>query len=376
VNTKENSKHNIELPKDDTLFELNEESEFIFDHPEIHDFINVDNEIIALSEPVRLITSICPNCAEKTDLDLAQVPENGCVITCSSCNKKNQIIRESCACRAKRRPYEINCANCGKLLDQHSYCISCGKPFPDYFVTVNLDAARSEARRKFFYKKWTAIKDLNITFEYISFARSQNVTHGYSPASRTIKSASETSSLPSRKTAIFAALFIVTVVLIASGVLAYNSYKSSQSYAQNYIKTLYCIKTGVDANLQTCASLKAEWGTASASGKSFYPSINNKDEMMSTKLRGAVDKYMQKLAEPPNKFLQANESLIKIHKIYLDSGALMQSKPSSLQEFSNSINSITNNMSLASRDLKLNFPDSLKQELEVAKLKYAALKDF
>ena len=383
----------MELPKADSPFELtddsefifgnpekddfiNEKSEFIYDNPEKDDFINVDNGIIDLSESVKVITCICPKCAEKTDVDLTQLPENGCVITCSSCNKKIQIVRESGACRAKRRSYEIYCADCGSPLDQHAHCISCGKLYPDYFVTVNPDDVRSKARKAFFYNKWAAIRGLKISFKIPAFSRSQAVTHGYSPTRKIIRPSYGTSSLLSRKSAILSAFLIGAVVLIASGVFAYNSHKSGQIYAQNYIKALYCVKTGVDANLKTCSSLKADWGTASASGKSFYPSINNKDEMMSIKLRGEVDKYMQKLVEPPNKFLQAYENLKKVHKVYLDSDALMQSKPGSLQQFSNSIDGITKNMGLASRDLKANLPESLKEELEVAKLKYRGLKDF
>jgi ribosomal protein L32 len=376
LNSKDNSKLNIALPEADDPFALYKESEFNYDFPESNKFIKADNEIMDLLEPIRIMCCTCSKCAEKTDVDLSQVPEDGFVITCSYCNKKIQTIRESFACRAKRKSYEINCSNCGKQLDRHTYCSSCGKLYPDYFVTINPDDARIKARREFFYKKWAAIRALNFSFKNISYSRSQDITHAYSPTRTAIKLASETSSLQSRKPAILALFFVVAVALVAMGVFSYNSYKSGQKYAENYFKALYCIKTGVDANLQTCAFLKADWESASASGRGFSPSINSKDEEMSIKLKGEVEKYLQKLGEPSKKYVQANESLKKIHKIYLDSDKLMFSKPNNLQELSNSIESLNKKLRQASQELKSNFPNSLKQEMVTAKLKYRGLKDF
>jgi hypothetical protein len=365
-----------ERPKVDDPFALNEESDFSFDYPEPKDLVNADNEIMDLSEPVRLLSCICPKCTEKTDIDLAQVEEDGFVITCSFCNKKIQIIRESSACRAKRRSYEINCANCGKQLDQHAHCSSCGKLYPDYFVAINPDDARIKARNEFFRNKWAAIRSLNFSFKNISYGSSQDSTRAYSPERAAFALASETAGLRSRKNVIIALLLVVAVALVVTGTFAYNSYKSGQVYAENYIKTLYCIKTGVDSNLQTCASMRAEWESLSVSGRSFSPRINDKDEAISIKLKGEVDKYLQMLAAPPAKYEQANESLMKIHKIYLDSDTLMFSKPNTLQEFSNSIDNITKKMNQASQELKSNLPDAIKEELANAKLKYRGLKDF
>ena len=128
--------------------ELNN-AELNTDQPESINIINPFEVTVDKVDPGRLMECVCPKCAQKTEVDLAQMSENGFVTTCESCKKEIHIIRESCACRAKRKSGEINCANCGKLLDHHSHCHSCAKPFPDYFVTVDPHAARSKARSEF-----------------------------------------------------------------------------------------------------------------------------------------------------------------------------------------------------------------------------------
>ena len=327
------------------------------------------------ADPGRLMECVCPKCAQKTEVDLALMSENGFITTCESCKKEIHVIRESCACRAKRKSGEINCVNCGKLLDHHAHCHSCAKPFPDYFVTVDPDAARSKARSEFFQKKWAAIRDLDFSFN--AFGRSpKDAVSGYSPASKTVSAAKGTSGLLTRKYAVLAVSLIVAVALAAGGSFAYNSYKAGQVYAENYIKALYCIKTGVDTNIKTSATMKTEWESAALSGRSVAPSISGKDEAKAVKLRGEVDKYLQKISEPPKKFSEANNSLMEIHKIYLETEALIVSKPNSLRELGSSIDGLDKKMSQSVLALKSTLPDSLKQELANAQVKYRGLKDF
>jgi len=365
----------FEMPEADDSLKLKDDAELDFGQPEPNDLINLDNEIADQSEPLRVMECVCPKCAEKTEVDLALMPENGFVTTCPSCKKQIHIMRESCACRAKRRSFEINCAECGKPLDQQPHCHSCGKIFPDYFVAFNPEDARRKTRKEFFYNKWVAVRDLNISFVPTFKGRSHDSTHGYSPAHAPVHTSTGTSRPLSRRLSVLATLIVVTFALIGAGAFAYNYHKSGQSYAENYFKTLYCIKTGVDSNVKTFTLLKTEWESASAGGRSFSPRISY-DEAKSIKLRGEIDKYMQKLSNPPKRFSQANENLNKIHNIYLDSEVLIQSKPVSLQELSNSIDNLNKKMKTASQDLKSNLPESLKQELEQTKLKYRGMQDF
>lgn len=376
MNQTDNTKFDFEFPETDDSFTLSEDSEFIFDHSPSHGIIDMDEEIVDLTEPVNLMEYVCPKCANKTEIDLTLVPEGGFVTTCSSCNKQIHIIRESCACRAKRKSFEISCANCGNQLDQHAHCHSCGILFPDYFVTVNPEDARRKARSELLNKQWAFIRSLNFTFKPAFEGSSHDITHAYTPSARTFKTATAAPRLLSRRFALLAIFLFIATVLVATGVYAYNSYNSGQIYADNYIKALYCIKTGADTNIGASSSLKTEWESASASGRSFSPRIVIKDEAKSIKLRSEIDKYMLRMSKPPKKLLQANESLTSIHKIYLDSEVLVASKPRSLQELASSVDSLNKKISLASQGLKSTLPDSLKKELEIAKSKYRGMKDF
>jgi hypothetical protein len=360
--------------------ELNTEklnvAELNTDQPEPVNIIDPFEVTPDKAEPNRLMECVCPKCAQKTEVDLALVSENGFVTTCQSCKNEIHVIRESCACRAKRKSNEINCVHCGKLLDHHAHCHSCAKPFPDYFVTVDPGAARSKARSEFFQKKWAAIRDLDLSFKPTFGRSSKEAVSGYSPASKTVSASKGTSGLLSRRYVVLVIGLIVVIALAAGGMFAYNSYKAGQVYAENYVKALYCIKTGVDTNLKTSATMKTEWESASLSGRSLSPVISGKDEAKAVKLRGEVDKILQKISEPPKKFSEANNSLMEIHKIYLETEALIVSKPNSLRELGGSIDNLDKKMSQSAQALKSTLPDSLKQELANAQSKYRGLKDF
>lgn len=339
----------------------------------VTDFSPVDEEqVVAPPDLSRIMACVCPKCAEKTDVDLAHVPENMFAIACSSCNTQIHVIRESSACRAKRKSFEIHCATCGEMLDHRAHCHSCGKPFPDFLVIVNPDEIRSKSRQEFLKKSWGAVTDFKDSISSVFERKPRNKMSGYSPTRVT----SGKSTVTSGKYVLPTISLIVAIALCAGGAFAYKSYKAAQIYGENYVKALYCIKTGFDTNLKKCVANKAEWESATASGRSFSPSNNAKEETKAAKLRNEVEKYMQMMNNPSGKFVSSQTNLEEIHKIYVDTESLVQSKPKSPQELGNSIENLRNKMSQASQGLKSSLPDSLKRELETAKLKYRSLNDF
>jgi len=372
MNTFDKSPFDFDDPKTGDSSPSTEELDFNFEQLQPVDVVSVDEVSADLTVHNRHMMCVCPTCAAKTEVDLAQMPEQMFVITCANCTKQIHVIRESSACRAKRQSFEINCAHCGKLLDHHAHCTSCGKPFPDFLVTVDPEKARSESRKILFKKIWSAIADLNVSFNSSFNSTHHDAASGYSPTRTT----SGDSTLLSRRFLVLALNIIVAIALSAGGVYAYKSYKAGQMFVENYIKALYCINTGVDSNLTKSILNKTEWELAMASGRSFYPISNANDETDAVKLHTEIDKYMLLINEPPKKFSQAQSNLKEIHKIYVDTEKLAQSKPSSLRELSSAIETFDKKMNQASQELKSNLPGTLKQELERAKLKYRGLKDF
>ena len=353
-----------------------DEMEFGFGQPPGADTVPLAEEVAELANAVWHMDFVCTKCAERTGVDFDAAPKNNFVTICSSCSKQVHVIRESCACRAKRKSFEIACATCGKLLDSHAHCSSCGELFPDYFVAIDPVAARQKNRSESFSRAWSAIKDLNISFNPSFDHSTSDHTIGQYTPTRAVSESTGTSRASTRSLVIRVVLLAAAIALIVAGKFGYEAYKSGQAYADNYIKALYCIKSGVDMNLKTCSAAKAEWEAANASGLKFSPRFSNKDEDTSVKLRGNIDKYLHNINSPPKKFLQTNGNLLEVHKIYLASEALVQAEPGSLKGLTNSIEDINKKMAVASQNLKSTLPDSLKNELASAKLKYRGLKDF
>ncbi|MDD2899688.1 MAG: hypothetical protein PHI31_13365, partial [Desulfuromonadaceae bacterium] len=181
MNINDNSPFDFEAPKTDDTFTVSDEADFNFDLLQpVSDGETVDDRVDPPAQN-RVMLCVCPKCAEKNEVDLAQMPEQMFAITCANCSQQMHVIRESCACRAKRKSLEINCANCGGLLDHHAHCHSCGKSFPDFFVTVNPDEARSKSRKEFFKRTWAAVTDLNVSFTPAFGSKTHAAVSGYSP---------------------------------------------------------------------------------------------------------------------------------------------------------------------------------------------------
>ena len=361
--------------KNDDSFMLDGDSAFNFDLLE-RDVTPASGGVVTDEpETFRIMECRCPKCSETIVIDLTQMPENGFVTRCTSCNATIHVMKESCACRAKRQSYEICCTNCGTRLDQHVHCNSCGLIFPDYFILVNVDEARQKARKDFFAKKWANLRNLNFSFKPVNSGSSQEITNGYVPQ-KAISVPTGKPSLLTRRFATISLALVVTVALIVTGVFAYNYHQIEKQYVKSYFRALYGIKTGVDSNLKTCLTVKAEWEVASNSGMRYSPLLSTQNEINSAKLRGEIDKIMKMASEPPKKLAQSKESLLALYSIYLESDVLINSKPNSVRELSSAIDKLDKKMKVASNELKSNIPDSLKQELTTARLKYRALSDF
>jgi hypothetical protein len=337
------------------------------------DLFLLHEEIVDQVEPDWMMECICPSCSGKTNIDMSVMPENKLKITCASCSKQMYVIRESGACRAKRKLAEMHCANCGNQLDHHVYCRTCGKSFPDYFIMVNPDEVRSKTRKNLYNQLLQKIAKFNVSFNPSFESTSHHETHRHSPVRHTTGSKP---GLSSRRYLTSGISLVVLIMLLAGGMFAYNSYKIEKMYAENYIKTLYCIKTGLDANFKKCLAQKAEWESAGASGRNFTLGINALEEAKNVKLRVEIDKYLNTLAKTPKKYSNARMSLKNYHQVYLDTEMLLKERAESLSEFSSSIDTLDKKANQVKQEIKSDLPGQLNQELDKARIKYKSLKEF
>ncbi|HIJ82015.1 MAG TPA: hypothetical protein HPP76_09945 [Desulfuromonadales bacterium] len=354
-------------------FTFEDELGFNLDQPKPDSLIQADDKPADTIEPLKIIECVCPKCKGKNEIELDLIPEDGLKIACSTCNKKIQIIKESCACRAMRRSNEINCSNCGRPLDRHYYCLSCGVIFPDYFVAIDPDDVRRKSQTEYFNNIWTSIADLKFS-SATSQDSSKKITYDYTSSSKS--DGTGIKKLFARKVVLSLVALVIAIALISTGVYAYNAYQLSKQYAENYFKALYCMKTGIETNLGVCEATRVEWEAALQAGRNYIPSMSSRNEVKSSKLHGEIDNLLKKMADPPAKFVHANTRLLEVNKIYTDTELIMQTPPVTVQDLNKTAEILASKMQKASQELKASIPNELKPELEIAKQKYRGMKDF
>jgi hypothetical protein len=84
---------------------------------------------------------------------------------------------------------------------------------------------------------------------------------------------------------------------------------------------------------------------------------------------------MQKLNEPPKKFINAKEKLTNLYGVYSKVQSLAIAPSGSLSSYSDSASRSQAEFNTAVQELKRSLPPELTAELKIAKTKYRGLKD-
>ncbi len=301
----------------------------------------------------------CPKCAARNEVDLAEIPEGGTTTNCAACKARFLITRESIAHRAYRKAEDAHCAKCGNDLGSSLHCPSCGELYPDYFVAEAPDVARKKIRK--IADAFSSLKDLS--FEW--GAKPKGVS-GYASKA---KSVTPVSREKSRKFAMIAAGVMLLVAVVASGGWFYLQHKAQQQYAENYIKALYGVKSGMEYGLTACSKISEEMNSRGNAR------ISPEDEIKMSKVKDEVDKIMQKLNNPPGKFDQANDKLMKLYEIYKSIHTLAISPTGSPARISGVASKAESEFRQGTQELKNSLPEELSAALKRGKSKYRGLRD-
>ena len=301
----------------------------------------------------------CPKCTARNEVDLAEIPEGGTSTNCTACKARFLITRESIAHRAYRKAEDAHCAKCGNDLGSSLHCPSCGELYPDYFVAEAPDVARKQARK--IVEAFSSLKDLS--FEW--GAKPKSVPRYTSRA----KSVTPVSREKSRKFAMVVSGLMLLVVAVASGGWFYMQNKAQQQYAENYIKALYGVKSGMEYGLKACSKISEEMKSRGNAR------ISPEDEIKMGKVKDEVDKIMQKLKDPPGKFGQANEKLTKLYEIYKSVYILAISPTGSSARISGVASKAESEFRQGTQELKSSLPEELSEALKKGKNKYRGLRD-
>ena len=110
-------------------------------------------------------------------------------------------------------------------------------------------------------------------------------------------------------------------------------------------------------------------------GQNFAPHISAEDESRLNTVKDVTDVLMQKLNEPPKKFINSKEKLANLYGIYAKAHALAVAPSGSLPGFTGSASKSQSDFNVAVQELKGSLPPKLSAELQIAKTRYKGLKD-
>ncbi len=317
----------------------------------------------------RTLTCSCPKCSAKIELELVQIVDGTTSNNCPACKARYVLTKETFARRASRKANEINCAHCGEKLDHFQYCHSCKALYPDYYVAEFPDAAKKRARQS---------RDIfgslrNFSFEWRS---GSTPSMDYKPVLMNSEPWQESTAIWKKKSLVLGVSTLVIIVLVALGVRYYFNVKAKQQYAKSYVMALYGIKMGTDLGFKLCGKISTDWTAKSNTGQNVPPMITVDDENQMNNVKEQIDKYLQKLKDPPPAFAESNEKLLKLNESFVKLHAAALKPSGTVTNFVELTQKTGSDFKVASEDLKKNLPTELSAELSIAKAKYRGMKDF
>ncbi len=299
----------------------------------------------------------CPKCKTRIELDQTQLPEDESSITCTACNTRFLVYRESFACRALRKSGEIFCSKCATELGHLLHCSACGALYPEYFV-VGLH--RKKVREKVEVKAGTAYKPDTVQ------------RPSFKPKSGTHADSRKTTQL-SPNTLKMAAGIAVVALILAVGISYYYHARAQKLYAANLITALYGIKSGTDMSLRMCSKISTEWKSKIDSGSRVEARLTPQEDSNLNKVKSEIDLAMQKIQQPPKKLIPSMEKLVALYEIYNKIFALAISPQGSVSAFSDSTAKLENDFNRVAQEFKATLPADVQEELRKAVTKYKNL---
>lgn len=300
----------------------------------------------------------CPKCNADIQIDRSRATETGTATTCPECNSRFWLLREPFVLRAYKKAGNLYCHSCNSPLGTSHMCENCGALYPSYCVVQ----AVKPVRRK-------AVK----TADYFGRAkRSKKQTVVASHDSSVY--ASHESPATRRKSLPILLVVVVAVVALAAAIGSYVvKAKAEQQYARNYVLALYGVKSGADRSLNKFEKVSGEWKAMAESGQVYILRIAPQEKADLDTVKAEVDKVMQQLGAPPEKFSDAQDRLSRLYQIYSRLYALNLSPPDNLPAFSEATTRLARDFDRATQELKSTLPEELFEEIRQVAPRYKNL---
>jgi len=291
------------------------------------------------------MNSRCPKCSAITEVDQSLVPEKGMQTKCTECKTIFWVYRESFGARALRKGGQIHCIQCGSGLGPTLSCPSCGILYPDFAVS---QSAKPTPKRK-------ARIPRSFTVSYRPSRKPRPQPHH--------KQVAVPQKQAGRKSRVkgYAIAIAALAVAAAIGTGIYLRHQTELMYAKNYVRALYGIKVGVDSGLDSYK-------------KRLTTPLISKDDAKNNNVKIEVDKLMQKVSSPPKKYVDANDKLSKLYRIYSEIHSITSKPSDSLKNYADAADKLESDFEKGMKELESSIPRELSEELENARVKYKALR--
>lgn len=300
---------------------------------------------------------LCPKCNAHIELDLDNIPAEGSFNKCPECSAGFLVSRVSFAKRALHKGDEITCAECGATPGTAVFCQNCHALYPDFHVAESSSAAKKQVGKIFGFLN----KRNGVTVK--SSGKALSTDYG-SVTPQKVKGL----KLPG----LAATLVAVLVLSLAGGYFWYKN-KLEAAYVENYVRTLYVIKSAADFDLKTCTRIATDWKASMLPN----PPQPTQSELTDMK-RGndAIETHLKRIEKAPEKFNANSEDIAKLAAVYKKLHSFATKPAGSIDSFAATTALLDEEFRKSAGSLKSRLPEKISATLADSKKKYRALEDF
>jgi hypothetical protein len=293
---------------------------------------------------MEIMEIICPNCNSQHRGDTPRCLIRPFFVACGQCSNRF-LVNWKIKLPGESDTTMVVCSWCAQKQADSNQCSYCGRPFYDY---------SSDQQKE--------IKPLSRT----SLSKTEK------PPLQAGLRVTEGAAMPRFMSKLFFSgkltlcIALLTVMALLGGTWAwYGSKNTEKDYLSNYVLALYGIRSGVELCGRTCGDIAAEWKKDNEAGRTASIDISpDRSEDLAT-VKGEIDRAMQKLEPPPEKFRDTSARLQKMYGIYLILNSLANNKPAEpLASFQLQVETARADFSREVQDLKQSMPPQLAEELQ------------
>jgi len=163
-------------------------------------------------------------------------------------------------------------------------------------------------------------------------------------------------------------MFLLLISLV-TGIVQYRS-NMQRHYSKNFVMALYVMKSGMDMGERVCNGTSRAWSGVESSATPDLSGIDPETLADMKYVNAETNKIMGELGSPPGEYLQAAQTLRKLHALYEKTNSIVISSPDYLSRNGAEVVAAREEFSLEIENLKANLPAPLTEELKKAGKKY------